>query len=53
MSTLEKLLLQNGFPDLPPSLVRRYCNHGGDWRIEFSYGTNEALCMSDGDGAAC
>lgn len=46
MSTLAALLLQNGLPNLPVLLVEPHRNHGGVWRIKFSYDTAEPLCMN-------
>ena len=37
MTGLSLLLFQNGLPDLPVVLVEPHRNHGGIWRIKFSY----------------
>ena len=46
MSTLSALLLENGLPNLPVLLIEPHRNHGGVWRIKFSYETAEPLSMS-------
>ncbi len=46
MLTLSALLLENGLPDLPVLLIEPHRNHGGGWRIKFSYETGEPLSMS-------
>jgi hypothetical protein len=46
MSTLSALLFENGLPNLPVLLIEPHRNHGGVWRIKFSYETAEPLSMS-------
>jgi hypothetical protein len=46
MLTLSALLFENGLPDLPVLLIEPHRNHGGAWRIKFSYETGEPLSMS-------
>jgi hypothetical protein len=46
MPTLSALLFENGLPDLPVLLIEPHRNHGGVWRIKFSYETGEPLSMS-------
>jgi hypothetical protein len=46
MLTLSALLLENGLPNLPALLIEPHRNHGGVWRIKFSYETGEPLSMS-------
>ena len=46
MLTLSALLLENGLPNLPALLIEPPRNHGGVWRIKFSYVTGEPLSMS-------
>lgn len=46
MPTLSALLFENGLPDLPVLLIEPHRNHGGVWRIKFSYETAEPLSMS-------
>ena len=46
MSTLSKLLLENGLPDLPVLLIEPHRNHRGIWRIKFSYETGEPFSMA-------
>jgi hypothetical protein len=46
MSSLSALLSENGLPDLPVLLIEPHRNHGGEWRIKFSYETGEPLSMS-------
>ncbi len=46
MLTLPALLFENGLPNLPVSLIEPHRNHGGVWRIKFSYETSEPLSMS-------
>ena len=46
MSTLSKLLLENGLPDLPVLLIEPHRNHRGTWRIKFSYETGEPFSMA-------
>ena len=46
MVTLSALLFENGLPNLPVLLIEPHRNHGGVWRIKFSYETNEPLSMS-------
>ena len=46
MLTLSALLLENGLPNLPALLIEPHRNHGGVWRIKFSYVTGEPLSMS-------
>jgi hypothetical protein len=46
MFTLSALLFENGLPNLPVLLVEPHRNHGGVWRIKFSYETGEPLSMS-------
>jgi hypothetical protein len=42
MVTLSALLLENGLPDL----IEPHRDHGGFWRIKFSYETGEPLSRS-------
>ena len=51
MTGLSLLLFQNGLPDLPVVLVEPHRNHGGIWRIKFSYDTDQPLSMSAGQAA--
>jgi len=46
MSTLSALLFENGLPNLPVLLIEPHRNHGGVWRIKFSYETAESLSMN-------
>ena len=46
MLSLSELLFENGLPDLPVVLIEQHRNHGGEWRIKFSYETGEPLSMS-------
>jgi hypothetical protein len=46
MSILSALLLENGLPNLPILLIEPHRQHGGVWRIKFSYETAEPLSMS-------
>jgi hypothetical protein len=46
MLSLSALLFQNGLPNLPVVLIEPHRNHGGEWRIKFSYETGEPLSMS-------
>ena len=46
MSTLSKILLHNGLPNLAPLLVEPHRNQKGVWRIKFSYETQEPLSMA-------
>jgi hypothetical protein len=46
MFTLSALLFENGLPNLPVLLIEPHRNHGGVWRIKFSYETSEPLSMS-------
>jgi hypothetical protein len=46
MSTLSKLLLENGLPDLPVLLIEPHRNHRGIWRIKFSYEIGEPFSMA-------
>ena len=46
MLTLSALLLETGLPNLPALLIEPHRNHGGVWRIKFSYETGEPLSMS-------
>ncbi len=46
MLTLSALLLENGLPNFPALLIEPHRNHGGVWRIKFSYETGEPLSMS-------
>lgn len=46
MLTLSALLLENGLPNLPALLIEPHRNHGGVWRIKFSYEAGEPLSMS-------
>jgi hypothetical protein len=46
MVTLSLLLFQNGLPDLPVVLIEPHRNHGGIWRIKFSYDADQPLSMS-------
>ncbi len=46
MTSLSLLLFQNGLPNLPVVLVEPHRNHGGVWRIKFSYDTDQPLSMS-------
>ena len=39
-------LFRNGLPDLPVVLVEPDRNHGGIWRIKFSYDADQPLSMS-------
>ncbi len=48
MTSLSLLLFQNGLPDLPVVLIEPHRNHGGIWRIKFSYETDQPLSMSTG-----
>jgi hypothetical protein len=48
MISLSLLLFQNGLPDLPVVLIEPHRNHGGIWRIKFSYDTDQPLSMSAG-----
>ena len=41
MTSLSLLLFQNGLPDLPVVLIEPHRNHGGIWRIKFSYDSAE------------
>lgn len=45
MLTLPALLLENGLPDLPQSLIEPHRNRAGVWRIKFSYEAAEPLSM--------
>jgi hypothetical protein len=45
MSSLTLLLFQNGLPNLPV-LIEPHRNHGGIWRIKFSFDADEPLSMS-------
>jgi hypothetical protein len=45
MLTLSALLTENGLPNLPVLLIEPHRNHGGAWRIKFSYETSEPLSM--------
>jgi hypothetical protein len=46
MTNLSLLLIQNGLPNLPVVLIEPHRNHGGIWRIKFSYETDQPLSMS-------
>jgi hypothetical protein len=46
VTSLSLVLLQNGLPDLPVELIEPHRNHGGIWRIKFSYDTDQPLSMS-------
>ncbi len=46
MTSLSLLLFQNGLPDLPVLLIEPHRNHGGIWRIKFSYDADQPLSMS-------
>jgi len=46
MTSLSLLLFQNGLPDLPVALIEPHRNHGGIWRIKFSYDADQPLSMS-------
>jgi hypothetical protein len=46
MTSLSLLLFQNGLPDLPVVLIEPHRNHGGIWRIKFSYDTDQPLSMN-------
>jgi hypothetical protein len=46
MPILSALLFENGLPNLPVLLIEPHRNHGGVWRIKFSYETGEPLSMS-------
>jgi hypothetical protein len=46
MGTLSALLFENGLPNLPVVLIEPHRNHGGVWRIKFSYETDESVSMS-------
>jgi hypothetical protein len=52
MISLSLLLFQNGLPDLPVVLIEAHRNHGGIWRIKFSYDTGEPLSMSAGQASS-
>jgi hypothetical protein len=52
MTSLSLLLFQNGLPDLPVALIEPHRNHGGVWRIKFSYETDQLLSMSAGQAAS-
>ena len=45
MLTLPALLLHNGLPNLPQSLIEPHRNRAGVWRIKFSYEAGEPLSM--------
>ena len=45
MLTLPELLIQNGLPDLPQSLIEPHRNRAGVWRIKFSYEAVEPLSI--------
>jgi hypothetical protein len=51
MSSLTLLLFQNGLPNLPV-LIEPHRNHGGIWRIKFSYDTEPPLSMSAGQASS-
>jgi len=51
MISLSLLLFQNGLPDLPVVLIEPHRNHGGIWRIKFSYDADQPLSMSAGQAA--
>ena len=46
MLALSTLLFENGLPNLPVLLIEPHRNHGGVWRIKFSFETGEPLSMS-------
>lgn len=46
MLTLAALLIQNGLPNLPVTLIEPHRNPGGPWRIKFNYEASEPLSMS-------
>ncbi len=52
MTRLSLLLFQNGLPDLPVALIEPHRNHGGIWRIKFSYDSDQPLSMSAGQAAS-
>jgi hypothetical protein len=52
MTSLSLLLMQNGLPDLPVALIEPHRNHGGIWRIKFSYDADQPLSMSAGQAAS-
>jgi hypothetical protein len=51
MLALSALLLENGLPDLPVLLIEPHRNHGGVWRIKFSFEAGEPLSMSAGQAS--
>jgi len=52
MTSLSLLLMENGLPDLPVALIEPHRNHGGVWRIKFSYDADQPLSMSAGQAAS-
>ena len=52
VTSLSLVLFQNGLPDLPVVLIEPHRNHGGIWRIKFSYDTDEPLSMSAGQASS-
>lgn len=46
MSTLSKILVHNGLPNLAPSLIEPHRDGKGGWRIKFSYESQEPLSMA-------
>jgi len=46
MISLSLLLFQNGLPDLPVVLIEPHRNHGGIWRIKFSYETDQPSSLA-------
>lgn len=46
MQTLSAILLQNGLPDLPCSLIEAHRNREGIWRIKFCYESKPPLSMA-------
>jgi hypothetical protein len=52
MTSLSLLLSENGLPDLPVALIEPHRNHGGIWRIKFSYDADQPLSMSAGQAAS-
>ncbi len=52
MTSLSLLLFQNGLPDLPVALIEPHRNHGGIWRIKFTYDDDQPLSMSAGQATS-
>ena len=44
--------MENALPDLPVALIEPHRNHGGIWRIKFSYDADQPLSMSAGQAAS-